>query len=169
MPDYDSFLKEQVGAAFIEGVFGPALLQQSLNFISDMWAFDNAVSMFLTMLPPFLMPRAYKARDRLVRSVKQWQAYAREHFHPSDIDLVDGTDLYWGSEMICNRQKKMLGVDKLDYDAIAVINFGLIGRPFSVPCMQKLSVFIPMHSSLATRCTIMFILDRGRYQRESCV
>jgi hypothetical protein len=126
MPDYGLFFHHQIGSAMVNSLFGPKLLEQSPEFLRDMWTFDKAIPKFWKMLPHFLMPEAYKARDRLIGSIQQWHSHARENFQPSDINLEDGTDPFWGTELIRSRQKKMLGVDKMGHEAMAIVDFGLI-------------------------------------------
>ena len=73
-------------------------------------------------LPRWWIPEAYRLRDSLTKDVKQWHAIARAQFKDSDVE-EDGTDPWWGSALIRERQKLQVVVDNWDHDTTAACLF----------------------------------------------
>ncbi|KAK8116328.1 cytochrome p450 domain-containing protein [Apiospora sp. TS-2023a] len=126
MPGLYSFFQNQLGAAVLEGLYGPSLTEISPQFLDDLWIFDRATPKFAKRFPRFLMPDAYRARERLLASIQRWYLHARAHFRESDIGPDGDADPFWGSELVRSRQKVLLAVDRQDDKALAAADLGLI-------------------------------------------
>lgn len=126
MPDLCAFFQEQLGAAVLKGLYGPALLKLNPNFLQDLWIFDKATPKFAKMMPRCLIPSAYRARERLLGSIRLWYTYARNNFDESVIGPDGDADPYWGSQLVRSRQKVLSDIDDQDDDALASADLGLI-------------------------------------------
>ncbi|CAE7194177.1 hypothetical protein P3342_009588 [Pyrenophora teres f. teres] len=127
MPDLLAFFRDSVGKATLEALFGPSLLEINPNFVNDLWEFDGQVRNLAKRLPRFMVPKAYRVRDRLKDQIQSWYQYARQHFQDEAAhnDSKDW-DPYWGSVMNRERQKTILSIDGQDDAALASTDLGLI-------------------------------------------
>ena len=129
MPDFMVFFCDNFGSALIESICGPALLRLNPDFARDFSKYDLAMPGLLKGLPKWMIPQAYRARDKLLSSIKQWHGSARGQFEVSLIDQDGDTDPYWGSAFIRERQGAdgiFTTVDNFDQDARAASDLGFI-------------------------------------------
>ena len=78
-------------------------------------------------MPWFLIPRAYRVRERLLAQIQNWYRYAREHYRYESVDAENSQfDPFWGSAMNRERQKMLLSIDGQDDAAVASTDLGLI-------------------------------------------
>ena len=125
-PDLLAFIREHLGRAVLESLFGPTILSTNPTFMENLWMFDEEIPGLAKRLPKFLVPRAYKARTRLLCQIKAWYKFARENFEESKLDADGDGDPFWGSNLMRDRQKTLLSCDNQDDDAIAATDLGLI-------------------------------------------
>lgn len=125
-PDLLEFFEDHVGTAIIKAIFGSALLSQNPDFVRDLWAYDKEVMSLAKRLPAFWIPEAYRLRNKLLRSVKEWHTTARAHSDELKGMQNEGADPVWGSEMIRNRYKMLLSVENQDFDSVASTDLGFI-------------------------------------------
>ncbi|KAI2467415.1 cytochrome P450 [Annulohypoxylon bovei var. microspora] len=126
-PDLYQFLQIQITRASIETIMGSKILEMSPRLIEDFWEFDMSVPQFTRCLPRWLMPSAYRARDRLLNSIKEWHAYAHAN---SDCSKTNDEDPEWepyfGSKLIRARQEYSLKTSFMNADACASEDLGLM-------------------------------------------
>jgi hypothetical protein len=84
------------------------------------------VPRFARGLPSFIIPRAYRNRVRLTKHLKSWYTHAGSQFTESNIDGDGDGDRLWGSELMRNRQKDLLGVEGQNDESLAAVDLGLI-------------------------------------------
>ncbi|KAF2142291.1 uncharacterized protein K452DRAFT_326261 [Aplosporella prunicola CBS 121167] len=126
MPDLLEFFRTIHGAALLQAIFGPSLLKINPTFIEDVWKFDDSVPWLARMIPSFIHPEPYRARQRVREQLKSWYKYARANF-TEDCVYEDGDgDPFWGSELIRYQQKKYLQADNYDDDALASADLALV-------------------------------------------
>lgn len=125
MPNLSTFFQDVVGSSLIECIYGPAILRTNPEFMKNLWGFDESVPWLARGVPSFLKPSAHTPRQNCVDQLKRWYAYAREHFDKSCIYPDGDGDLYWGSNLMRYRQKKLLSVKNHDDDALARMDLGL--------------------------------------------
>ena len=125
-PDFLEFFQHEMTPVVIEAMCGPVLLSQSPSFARDFWEYNLWLPALSKGLPRFLIPDAYKIRDKLLDNIKEWHAYARKHSDRTNFDDVGDADPYWGCEFIRARQQMFLRMDNFDYDALASSDFGAI-------------------------------------------
>jgi hypothetical protein len=130
--DLTSFFREHVGRSIIECLFGPSILKINPQFMDDLWTFDTIVPGLAKRFPRFLIPNAYRVRERLLEQIKKWYVYARANFAEHTIYQDGDGDPYWGSEMARRRQKVLLSFDGQCDDAIAATDLGLMWTYVSV-------------------------------------
>ena len=126
MPDLLEFFRTVHGAALLQAIFGPSLLKINPTFTENVWKFDDSVPWLARMIPSFINPEPYRARQRVREQLKSWYKYARANF-TEDCIYEDGDgDPFWGSELIRYQQKKYLQADNYDDDALASADLALV-------------------------------------------
>lgn len=126
-PDLYQFLQQHVSRSAIETLMGSEVLELNPSLLDDFWTFDSNVPLFLRCLPRWLIPSAYKDRDRLLASVKKWHAHANEHSDITKLGAGDPEwDPYFGSKLMRARQEYMLRMKPMNADARASEDMGLM-------------------------------------------
>lgn len=125
-PDLLRFMEDNIGAAIVKAIFGPVLLSQNPTFILDLWNFDDVVVSLAKRLPEFCIPRAYRVRGRLLRSIKQWHEHARASSAGVEAAPDEDADPFWGSRMVRERNRMLLNVEHQDYNSVASTDLGFI-------------------------------------------
>lgn len=70
--DLWSFFQIEVTRATLATLFGEKLLKVYPKIVKDLWEFDANLDSLSTGLPQFLIPNAYKVRDRLQENIEKW-------------------------------------------------------------------------------------------------
>ncbi|OCL10073.1 cytochrome P450 [Glonium stellatum] len=127
LPDLYNFLQMEVSRAAIESMMGSKILELNPTLVEDFWNFDSNVPNYIRGFPRWIIPSAYKARDRLLASVKKWHAYAHEHSDCSKLGPDDPEwDPYFGTKLVKARQNYALKMKPMDADARASEDMGLL-------------------------------------------
>lgn len=124
LPDLFHFTQHTVGRAMISAHFGPTLLSRHPGYMDDLWTFDSGIPWLARCVPRFLLPGPYRARDRMINSLMDWYAYARDHFDESAIDEDDDGDPVSGSGFSRRRQKTLRELREHDDRTIASLDVG---------------------------------------------
>lgn len=103
MPDFTVFFTDNFVSALIESICGPALLHLNPDFARDFPKYDLTMPGLFKGLPRWMIPQGYRARDKLLSSIKQWHDSRRGQFDQSLIDQDEDADPYWGSAFIRER------------------------------------------------------------------
>ncbi|KAK5625607.1 hypothetical protein RRF57_001323 [Xylaria bambusicola] len=122
--DLVRFFREHVGEPTLRSILGPTMFRLNPTFLNDIFEYDRVLPYFPLGLPRFLLPKAYRIRERLADHFKSWYKYAREHADPSLVDPDGDGDPIWGSELMRNRQA-LLNADHHDDDTLAHLDTGL--------------------------------------------
>lgn len=126
-PDLNTFIQTEVSRAVIESMCGTYILSLNPSLISDFWQFDRSVPLLYKGLPQWLCPSAYKARERMLASIKKWHKYSHEHSDCTRLGPADPEwDPFWGSKLVKARQEYGLRMGTLDADALAAEDLGLL-------------------------------------------
>ena len=127
LPDLWSFIQNLVFSSSTEAICGSFLLSLNPTFIKDFLAFDQDIPTFMKGLPRWLVPGAYKRRDKALSSIRTWHAFANEH---SDIYKIGPSDPEWdpffGTKYVKARQSLLQGIDVMDADGRASEDLGLL-------------------------------------------
>ncbi|KAI0010843.1 cytochrome P450 [Xylariaceae sp. FL0662B] len=126
-PDLYKFLQRTVTHSSIETVFGSKLLELNRTFVEDFWEFEANAPNLLHGMPRWLIPGAYRVRDKLLKSFVKWHAYANSHF---DCSKVGPDEPDWepnfGSRLIRTRQDGLLKMEPMNAEARASEDLGLM-------------------------------------------
>ncbi|KND87796.1 hypothetical protein TOPH_07624 [Tolypocladium ophioglossoides CBS 100239] len=125
LPDFMHILEREVTTASTNALCGEYLLRRNPDFVERLWTLDRELDVLFKGTPRILAPGVYKCRDRLLAAIKDWQAFARENFHPSAVE-ASGDDPFWGSKFFRDRHRVFSEMDGMDSDAIASEDFGAI-------------------------------------------
>ncbi|KAI8954547.1 cytochrome P450 [Xylaria longipes] len=125
--DLYHFLQVQVARAAIETLMGSKILEMNPDLIEDFWRFDTNVPNFLRCFPRWMIPSAYRARERLIANIKQWHAYAHANTDCSKVEDDDPEwEPYFGSKLIRARQSYSVKMKPMNADARASEDLGLL-------------------------------------------
>jgi len=126
-PDLYRFLQLTVTHSSIETVFGTKLLELNPTFVEDFWEFEINAPNLLHAKPRWLIPGAFRARDKLLKSIMKWHAYANSQF---DCSRIGPEEPEWepnfGSRLIRARQDGLLKMEPMDAEARASEDLGLM-------------------------------------------
>ena len=129
MPDLMGFFNDTFGAALIESICGRDFLDLNPHCSRDFSNYDLAVQKLLKGLPRWIIPQAYRARDKLLSAIKKWHDSATSRSGESSIVQTGDTDPYWGSSFMRERHGPdgiFSTVDNFDKDASASSDLGFI-------------------------------------------
>jgi hypothetical protein len=127
LPDLYKFLQMNVTRSALESLMGSKILEMHPTLVEDFWTFDNNVPRFLRCMPRWLIPSAYRNRDRLLRMIKEWHAYAHLHSDCSDLGSeAPDWDEYFGHKLVKARQAYALNMKPMTAQARASQDLGLM-------------------------------------------
>lgn len=125
--DLYKFLQVTITHSSIETVYGKKLLELNPTFVEDFWEFEANAPSFLHAMPRWLIPRAYRVREKLIRAFMKSHAHANIHFDCSRIGLDEPEwEPNFGSRLIRARQYHMLKMQPMDARARASEDLGLM-------------------------------------------
>ena len=125
IPDIQAFLQHQLFSAAVVSMCGTHLFSLNPTLVADFWEFDRNVPILYKGFPKWLYPSAYKAREKMLISIKRWHKFAGEHSDYSQRE-AGGWDPYWGSNLVKARQEYFHKMGILDEDAMASEDLGLL-------------------------------------------
>ncbi|KAK8043803.1 cytochrome P450 [Apiospora phragmitis] len=126
-PDLYVFLQIHVAGANIEAMMGSKILEINPGLMEHFWLAKRNAPQYFRGWPRWIIPKAFRERDRVVEAIKRWHSYAFKH------GSVDGTgpqDPDWepifGSRYAKARLQYMLKMKPLNDDIRAREDWGLI-------------------------------------------
>jgi hypothetical protein len=125
--DFTEFFEDHLGSSMLKALFGPLLLADSPNFNRDLWDYDKRVMSLAKRLPAFCIPEAYRLRDKLLDSILRWHQLASQRSaEVGTPEAGEDADPFWGSEMMRERHKMLLGIEGQDLKSVASTDLGFI-------------------------------------------
>ncbi|THV51762.1 hypothetical protein BGAL_0100g00310 [Botrytis galanthina] len=124
--DIMKFWELPLTASMNKAIAGPLLEAINPDFTEEFLEFLPYANQLVKSFPPWLIPRAYSLRRKLVATVKTWHSIARSQFRDQYVNADGDADPWWGSRCIRERQEYLSKVDNWDYDSMAVSDFGLL-------------------------------------------
>lgn len=123
-----SFLQEHVFFASMETMFGPYILSLNPDLCKDFWNFDSGVTHIAKGLPRWMIPGAYRARDRCLASVKKWHRILHANHHQTPLSgKSDSYNPIFGADIVRYRHREMYpGMPFMDANARASEDLGMI-------------------------------------------
>lgn len=125
IPDLQAFLQSQLFSAAVESMCGTYIFSLNPTLVEDFWQFDRNVPLLYKGVPQWMYPSAYRAREKMLTSMKKWHKFASEHSDYSKREAGDW-DPYWGSNLVKARQEYFHKMGILDADAMASEDLGLL-------------------------------------------
>ena len=127
MPDLFLYIRNLVFPAGTESLCGSSILALHPTLTEDFWAFAECLPTLLRGLPRWLSPSAHRKRDKMLKMVKEWHAYA---YKRSDFFKTGSEDPDWdpdlGTKYVKARQTIFHGIEVLDADGRASEDLGLL-------------------------------------------
>jgi hypothetical protein len=125
--DLYDFLQEECGKAAVEATMGSKILELNPTLMKDIRDFKQGVPSLLRCIPCWLLPRTYRARARLQRSILKWHDHARRNSDCSRTQPKDPEwEPYFGSKLVRARQYYLSRMEWMDNDAQACEDMGLL-------------------------------------------
>ncbi|KAI1371821.1 cytochrome P450 [Hypoxylon crocopeplum] len=118
MLDMTEFFQYHLGTALIRTLFGKGPLDQDTNFIQDLWEYDEGVMNLAQRFPRLWIPKIYRVRDKLLATVSRWHANAVNCAETSKDDNDGEADSIWGTKMMKERYRTLLGATAHDEASI---------------------------------------------------
>ncbi|WQF90252.1 Putative cytochrome P450 [Colletotrichum destructivum] len=126
IPDFYTWLRDQVTPTSIEAMFGSRLVEMYPDISTDFWKFDDNIANFSRNLPRWLIPNAYKNRDKLLANIKKWNILAHANTDCRKHGLEDPEwDEHMGSRFIKARED-IMKQHGLDDETVASENLGVL-------------------------------------------
>ncbi|TWU72239.1 hypothetical protein ED733_000226 [Metarhizium rileyi] len=125
MSDLTRLFEVDVSAANTNALCGPHLLRRHPEFLRELWKLDGHLDCLFRSTPRILAPRVYARRDWLLACVKDWRSHARRNSRECAMD-ENGDDEFWGSRVFRERDAIFADMDRMDDDAMASEDFGVI-------------------------------------------
>ncbi|KAK3682774.1 cytochrome P450 [Podospora appendiculata] len=126
-PDLYTFLQRITIGSTVEAIAGSKLLELYPGLVDDLPRFQSYVPKFLQLLPRWLIPEAFRVRDRLLGGIKAWHVHAHQH---SDCNRLGPDDPEWepyfGIKLVRRRQQYALELKEMTADARAAEDLGLL-------------------------------------------
>lgn len=124
--DFYTWLQSQVTPSVIEAMMGSQILEMYPSIVEDFWEFDRQIANYSRGLPRWMIPSAYRTRDRLLANIKAWNTLAnRESDCTQHGEEGPEWDKFFGTKFIKAREDS-LRKHGMDDDAIASENLGLL-------------------------------------------
>ncbi|KAI4859213.1 cytochrome P450 [Hypoxylon rubiginosum] len=122
IPDLCDLVQKYVIESVIYTFFGPYMISLNPHIVQDFLEFNDYIRLLFMSMPRWLIPKAYKARQRMVDNIQRWQKHARENCDLAELGDVDW-EPYYGSRFIRERQALLTRRGILDETARAAENF----------------------------------------------
>ncbi|KAL8777115.1 MAG: hypothetical protein Q9194_002741 [Teloschistes cf. exilis] len=123
--DLNAFVEKRVFEAAVRSMFGTHMLSLNPELADDFWNFNRVIGTLFMGLPRWLSPAAYRARDKMLRSIKDWQRHARDHCPVEKFQGIDW-EPYYGSKFIRERQGLLTKRGIMDETARAAENLAFM-------------------------------------------
>lgn len=126
-PDLFLFIQSLVFPAATESLCGSAILALHPTLTEDFWAFARCIPTLFRGSPRWLSPNAYKQRDKMLKMIKEWHAFACERSDFSKTGIEDAEwDPYLGYKYVRARQSFLHGIEVMNADGRASEDLGLL-------------------------------------------
>ena len=113
MEDLFSFVQPLISYATVEAMCGANFLRMFPEFVGDFWNFNRRMPKLLQGWPRWMMPKAWKARDRCVQTMKEWRTLC-------DKETFDG------NAMILQRWSYFSKMQGLSKHGVACSDLGIL-------------------------------------------
>ena len=124
--DLYTFLYNLMFPSQIEVLFGTSFLNLNPDFPSDFRVFHQGLVYLLRGYPRWMVPKAWDARERCLKSIKDWHIYVQEQQADEAMPCHKDRTRIYGSRFISVRREMHSKIKALDADDIASSELGVI-------------------------------------------
>jgi hypothetical protein len=127
IPDLYRMVQMIVFTASTKALCGPHLFDLNPDFSSDFWEFDSHVPNLFRILPRWMIPAAYRVRDKLKVSIGKWHVFAEDHFD-ANLEAIKPQDWeeFYGTRLMRERQIDHRNIEGYTDEARAANDLGMI-------------------------------------------
>jgi hypothetical protein len=127
IPDLYTWLEKAFFQSSVESLCGTRIFQICPNLVEEYRDYYDGAPSLLQGLPRFMSPKAYKARDVLLASLKKWHQTATKNSPLQDFDQEEeGWDEWWGTQLVRHRKALVLAMDGMTDEGMACDDLALI-------------------------------------------
>ncbi|KJZ69546.1 hypothetical protein HIM_11059 [Hirsutella minnesotensis 3608] len=127
LPDLYEFCQEVVTEAILESMMGSKILELNPTIVEDFWSAKKFSPEYFRGWPRWLVPKIFRARDRVLAAIMKWHNYALAHGdHTTMEDQDPDWDPIWGSKYVKARAHFALQMKPLTARARAAEDWGLM-------------------------------------------
>lgn len=120
-------MQDNIMTAAITAMFGPHLIALNPTFVQDFWSWNIDIGPLFMGLPRWLIPGAYRRRDKMLHSIERWHQYAHENYDCSNEDADDvDWEPFFGSRFSRRRQQMFGKWEAMDARAKAAEDMSFI-------------------------------------------
>lgn len=117
MDDLFSFLRPLISHSTVEAMCGANFLHMFPDFLDNFWSFNSRMPKLLQGWPRWMMPKAWRARDQCVSTMKKWRKMS---------DNANFEENFDGNAMILRRWSYFSKMQGLSEDGIACSDLGIL-------------------------------------------
>jgi hypothetical protein len=127
LPDIFRFVRDSTFRATTSALCGEKIFTLVPHFAEDFWEFDSWLPLILKKLPKWMIPKAFRVRDKNHENILKWHAYAKEKVNVWDEGLKDVLwEPVWGIRMMRLRAQMYGGVKEMSAAGHAAADLGMI-------------------------------------------
>lgn len=124
-PDLFQFFQYELFPAAVEAMWGNGIFSVNPDFLKDMWAFSRGLPYLAKGYPRWLVPSAYRARDKCLESVKRWHRTISPILKTPARGMEQWTPEY-GAEFVKYRHHMWSRMPRMGTEAVAGEDLGMI-------------------------------------------
>lgn len=126
-PDlHTGFIRKEIFRASMTALCGAHIFEIIPTLDEDFWTFDHWLPDLFHQMPRFLVPDAYRAREKMKSNIKKWHDFANQHYDVTEAeDDKRDWEEFFGSRIMRVRQN-FLQRTPITADGRAADDVGLI-------------------------------------------
>lgn len=110
-----------------QALCGPYLFELNPSIVEDFWEFDRNMPNLFKNIPRWMIPNAYRVRDKVLAEIKKWHLYSRERCDVKDEEIREVEwEPYFGSKYTRERQRLLGAIDGHDDDALVANDLAML-------------------------------------------
>jgi hypothetical protein len=127
LADLFTHVRDESFRATTIALCGEHILTLNPTLPTDFWEFDSWLASLLKKIPRWIVPKAYRIRDKNHENIMRWHKYAHEHVDCRDEKLKDVLwEPVWGSKAMRKRAEMFGRVEEIAKEGHAAADLGMI-------------------------------------------
>ena len=119
-------MRDEMFDASVKAMCGTRIFQVNPNLYEDFWAWSEALPKLAKGYPRWLVPSAYRLRDKMFDNIKRWHAENLLHFRSESSESVAYWSPDYGAEFFKQRNSAMLKMPKMPVDGAVAEDLGMM-------------------------------------------